>query len=138
MRCGVAWTLCRAELRCVGRRLSAAFSASPLVVGACALAVAALPALALWSGRRVAPVLRTAAAEPSVALLFGFAAALVGALVTLAAPDRRALGRQLEAAPLSRATVFVGLTVLPLGCLVGVFALPLAMFVGPAAGDRTP
>ena len=134
----MAWMLCRAELCCVARRLEAAFEANPLVVGAGALGLAALPALALWSGVRVAPELRAAAAQPSFGLSIGLAAAVTGALVTLLAPASRALGSQLEAAPLSRLTVFAGLTALPLGLLLCAFALPAALFVTPAAGGRTP
>jgi len=134
----VAWTLCRTELRCLARRLEGAFAASPLVVGVGALALAALPAVALWAGVRAAPSLRGAAAAESFAVSVGLAAALAGAFVTLLAPSRRALGRQLEAAPLSRATVFAGLTALPLALLLCAIGLPAALFIGPAAGGRAP
>jgi hypothetical protein len=134
----VAWTLCRAELLCVARRLASAFASSPFVVGAGVLFVAALPALALWSGVRAAAELRVAAADPSFTPAIGLVAALAGAIVTLLAPGRRALGRQLEAAPLSPLTVFLGSTALPLGLLAGGMALPVALFVAPVAGAGTP
>jgi len=134
----VAWTLCKAELRCLARRLEGAFAASPLVVGGAALALAALPAVALWAGLRAAPSFRAAAAAQSFAVSVGLAAALAGSVVTLLAPGRRALGRQLEAAPLSRATVFAGLTALPLAIVLCAIGLPGVLLIAPAAGLRTP
>jgi len=134
----VAWTLCRTELRCLARRLEGAFAASPLVVGAAVLALAALPAVALRAGMRAAPSLRAAAAAQSFAVSVGLAAALAGSVVTLLAPGRRALGRQLEASPLSRTTVFVGLTALPLALVLCAIGLPAVLLVAPAAGRRTP
>ena len=134
----MAWTLCKAELRCLARRLDGAFAASPLVVGGAALALAALPAVALWAGLRAAPSFRAAAAAQPFAVSVGLAAALAGSVVTLLAPGRRALGRQLEAAPLSRATVFAGLTALPLAIVLCAIGLPGVLLIAPAAGLRTP
>lgn len=129
--------ICEAQLRCVWRRVDTAFVAAPLVVGAAALAVAALPALALWAGERAAPALRSA--DPSVlALGAGLAAALAGAVLTLLAPGRQALGTQLEAAPVPRATAFVGLTLAPPAVALALLGLPVALFGAPAAGRAMP
>lgn len=131
------FAICNAQLRCVWRRVNAAFAAAPLVVGAAGLGAAALPAIALWGGTRAAPALL--AADPTVlALGAGFVAALAGAVLTLLAPGRRALGTQLEAAPVSRTTAFAGLTVLPPAVALALLGLPVALFAAPAAGRATP
>ena len=127
--------ICNAQLRCTWRRVEAAFVAAPLLVGAAALGVAALPALAVWGGTRAAPALR--AADPStLALGAGLLAALAGALLTLLAPGRRALGTQLETAPIPRVAAFVGLMVLPRAAALALLAVPTALFAAPAARAR--
>ena len=131
------FAICNAQLRCAWRRVEAAFAAAPLVVGTAVLLAAALPAIAFWGGTRAAPALR--AADPSVlALGAGLAAALAGALLTLLASGRRALGRQLEAAPVSRATAFVGLRLLPPASALALLGLPVALFAASAAGRALP
>jgi hypothetical protein len=133
----VLFAICNAQLRCTLRRVDAAFAAAPLVVGAAGLGAAALPALAFWAGTRSAPALR--AADPFVlALGAGLAAALAGAVLTLLAPGRHALGAQLEAAPIPRTTAFVGLTLLPPGVALALLGLPVALFAAPGAGHATP
>ena len=131
------FAICDAQLRCIARRLGAAFEVAPLVVGVAGLCAAALPAVALWSGARAAPALH--AADPStLALGAGLTAALVGAALTLLAPGRAALGTQLEAAPVPRATALVGLTLLPPLAALASVALPAALFAAPTAGRATP
>ena len=131
------FAICNAQLRCVWRRIEGAFAAAPVLVGGAAVGVAVLPAVAVWAGRRAAPALR--AAEPStLALGAGLAAALVGAVLTLLAPGRGAFGKQLEAAPISRATSFVGLTLIPSASALALLAVPAALFAAPAAGRATP
>ena len=129
--------ICKAQLYCVRRRVDAAFAAAPLLVGGAALGVAAVPALALWAGERAEAPLR--AAEPSIlALGAGFAAALVGAVLTVLAPGRRSLGPQLEAAPISHSTAFVSLTLVPWAAALLLLAVPVVSFAAPAAGRATP
>jgi hypothetical protein len=133
----VLFAICKAQLRCTWRRVDAAFVAAPVLVGAAALGIAALPALAVWGGARAAPALRTA--DPStLALGAGLVAALAGAVLTLLAPGRRALGTQLEPAPVPRVTAFVGLTLLPPAAALALLAVPAAFFVAPAAGRSSP
>jgi hypothetical protein len=129
--------MCSAQLCCFWRRLDNAFAAAPLLIGAAGLGAAALPAIAFVVGSRAAPALR--AADPAVlALGAGLAAALAGALLTLLAPGRHALGAQLEAAPVPRRTAFVGLTLLPPTAALAVLAVPVALFAAPVAGRETP
>jgi hypothetical protein len=133
----VLFAICEAQFRCVLRRLDKGFATAPLLVGAAGLGAAALPAIAYWAGTRAAPALHDA--DPSfLALSAGFFAALVGAVLALLEPGRHALGTQLEAAPVPRATTFVGLTVVPPAVALVLLGLPVALFVAPAAGADTP
>jgi hypothetical protein len=129
--------ICSARLRCLWRRVDTAFAAAPLIVGAAMVCAAGLPALAFWGGTHAAPTLR--AADPTVlALGAGVVAALVGAMLTLLAPGRSALGTQLEAAPVPRTTAFVGLTLLPPAVALALLGLPVALFAFPAGARATP
>ncbi|MDX6411740.1 MAG: hypothetical protein QOE91_1256, partial [Gaiellaceae bacterium] len=129
--------ICKAQLCCTWRRVDAAFVAAPFLVGSAALCVAGLPVLAVWGGARAAPALR--AADPAaLALGAGLVAAFVGAVLALLAPGRRALGAQLEPAPMSRVVAFVGLMLLPPVAVLALLAAPAALFAAPAAGRATP
>jgi hypothetical protein len=139
----VTWALCSAQLRCARRRASAAFAASPVLVGAGVLGVALLPAVALWFGTRLGPTLRDAAAEDarlarSMGLSACLAAALAGVVLALIAPGVRALGAQLAAAPVSRLTTLLGLTFVPFVFAVTFLALPAVLFLAPVTRSATP
>jgi hypothetical protein len=119
------------------RRAAAAFVAAPFVAGCAALVAAALPAAAWWAGTHMAPALREA--DPALlALGAGLAAALAGGVVTLLAPGARALGSQLEAAPIPRVTALLGLRLLAPATALILLALPVVLFAAPAARGATP
>jgi len=123
--------------------MSAAFVASPLLVGAGVLGVAMLPAVALWFGTRLGPTLREAAAEDaalarSLALSACLAAALAGVALALIAPGVRALGAQLAAAPVSRLSTLLGLTLVPFVFALTFLALPVLLFLVPVTHSATP
>jgi hypothetical protein len=139
----VSWLLCRSQLRCAARRLSAAASAAPLVVCVGGAVAAALPALALWAGVRAADALEGAfALDPGLAAAFALClclgAALAGALLAAIVPGMEALGSQLAAAPVPRRAVVAGLVVLPFGIAGAALSVPAVLFLAPLTGDAAP
>jgi len=125
------------QARCLARRAADAFAASPLVLLLAGGAFAALPVLALWAGRSAAPALQSAdhrAVVVSAALVAG----LAGAAVTLLVPGPRALGCQLEAAPVPWPVAFAGLVLFPVSVALVLVLPAAALFVAPSAGARTP
>src|SRR5258708_16949444 len=136
-RCVVLFAICDAQARCLARRLGGAFSASPLVLALACAAFAALPAVALWAGRRAAPSLHSA--DPKLLLLSaGMTAALAGAAVTLAVRGAAVLGRQLEPAPVPRVVAVAGLVLFPASLALGAAAPAAILFAAPVEGWRTP
>lgn len=131
------WTLCRSQLLCAARRATDAFAVAPFVAGAFALGSALLPAVALWAGMRVGPLHADPETARALGLAAGLGAALAGCSVTLLAPARDAVGPQLEAAPISSATVFFGVTALPFSILAAALVTPLALFLAPVTRGQT-
>src|SRR6266511_2396720 len=132
-----ALPICEMQARCLARRAADAFAASPLVLLLAGGAFAALPVLALWAGRSAAPALQSAdhrAVVVSAALVAG----LAGAAVTLLVPGPRALGCQLEAAPVPWPVAFAGLVLFPVSVALVLVLPAAALFVAPSAGARTP
>src|SRR5215211_2617638 len=139
----MVWTLCRTFVVCVRRRVVDAAASAPLVAAGVLAMLAAVPALSLWSGLRAAEALRPVlVTRPEVArgaaTALALAAALAGVLVVSVAPGRRALGRQLEPAPVSPAASTAALTLAPVAALLVAAALPAALFLAPVAGGATP
>jgi hypothetical protein len=139
----VGWLLCRAQLRCAARRLSAAAVEAPLVVCVGGAVAASLPALALLAGVRAASGLAGAFAfDPRLAaasaLCACLGAALVGALLAAIAPGAEALGSQLVAAPVPPLAVVIGLVVLPFGIAAAALSAPTALFLAPLTGEAAP
>src|SRR5829696_5750032 len=139
----MVWTLCRTFVVCVRRRAVDAAASAPLVAAGVLAMLAAVPALSLWSGLRAAEALRPVlVTRPEVArgaaTALALAAALAGVLVVSVAPGRRALGRQLEPAPVSPAASTAALTLAPVAALLVAAALPAALFLAPVAGGATP
>ncbi|MHB8641983.1 MAG: hypothetical protein ACYDA3_03730 [Gaiellaceae bacterium] len=100
-------------------------------------AFAALPAVAVWAGRRAAPSLRTA--DPKLILLAAaLTAALAGAAVTLLVGGAAVLGRQLEAAPVPLAVSLAGLVLFPTSLALAAVAPAAILFAAPVEGWRTP
>jgi hypothetical protein len=85
----------------------------------------------------MAPTLREA--DPALlALAAGLTAALAGGVVTLLSPGTRALGTQLEAAPIPRVPALLGLRLFAPAAALVLLALPVALFAAPVAGTATP
>jgi len=139
----VSWLLCKSQLRCAQRRLSAAAVAAPLVVCVGGAVAAALPALALWAGVRAADALEGGfaldpALEATFALCICLGAGLAGALLAAIVPGVEALGSQLAAAPAPPRAVVIGLVVLPIGIAGAALSVPAVLFFAPLTGDATP
>lgn len=139
----MSWLLCRSQLRCAARRVSAAVLAAPLVFCVGGAVAAALPALALWAGVRAAEALQGAfaldpglAAASAVCVCLG--AALAGALLAAIVPGVEALGSQLAAAPVPRRAVVIGLVALPFGIAAAALSVPAILFLAPLTGDAAP
>jgi hypothetical protein len=135
--------LCRSQLRCAARRLSAAAVAAPLVVCVGGFVAASVPALALWAGGRAASELEGAfALDPGLAAASAvctcLGAALVGALLAAIAPGAEALGSQLVPAPVSPLAVVIGLVVLPFGIATVALSVPAVLFLAPLTGGAVP
>lgn len=136
------WALVSAASVCARRRLRAGLRRNPVLAAAAVAALAAAPAVAAWSGDRLArPFARLAAGGVFVdALALGVAApaAVAGASVALLAPHSGAIGEQLEAAPLRRAWLALATAVLPACALGAVVAAPILVFTVTLAGAAGP
>lgn len=135
------WTLCRAACVTAWRPVRRALRANPLVAAILVAAGAALPVLAFAAGSSASPAFDAAAEDAALARAFAVAgvvaAVTIGVALAALAPTRASLGPQVAAAPVSAATLFVGLTLLPVAlaalpllALACAFALPATATVG--------
>jgi hypothetical protein len=133
----VCWKLSEAVLRCCVRRAFSAAAAAPLVALIVAATLLAVPLFALVSGRQLAGLVAVAGVDPALAT--AFAATIVGPALVLGmalaalAPGDRAVGSTLAPAPVGAGRRFFHLTLLPLGVVFAVLAIPAA--VGAAAAS---
>ena len=130
--------LSSAVCACAWRRVRSVLARNPLVAVMAASVVPAVPIGAGVAGARLASRFAdVAVAEPfaaALALAVGAGGAVAGITIALAAPSPRALGPQIVAAPVRRATLAAGGVVLPVLTLAAFAAVPALAFAVALAG----
>jgi hypothetical protein len=119
--------LCRAVLRCQGRRLLEAIRSAPLPAAIVALLIVVAPmALARVGaslGDELAPTSATSGVATALVLGPCLAAAAVGAVIAISSPTRAGLGQQIAAGPCGDRSAIVAPLLLP-ALLATVVVLP--------------
>lgn len=111
-----------------------------MLAGLAACAAVGVPVGAFIAGRRLSDAFAVAVGDPvavrSLALGLAATGLVAGVAVGLLAPGPAALGAQLVAAPVRRATLVFATSLAPMGLAAGAAAVPGLLFSVPLAGAR--